>query len=206
MARLAGGRLRPGFAGFRQEKTSNPLVLSWRLVPALVQRVAATTFFHELAGRPWKNADTFRDAFNELRDCLTKKNASFETRYYVGLDPKDPLRLPAKNLTMRTMRHTYITLNHNAGVPRELSRGITGHELDTIDDALKCYATVTADQAAAALNIRPAEHLSRTRATRATDSPCSFSLCGSLQRNAKKLASLKRTRLGSWRARRDSNS
>ena len=65
-----------------------------------------------------------RDAFNELRDCLAKKNASFETRYYVGLDPKDPLRLPAKNLTMRTMRHTYITLNHDAGVPRELSRGI----------------------------------------------------------------------------------
>jgi hypothetical protein len=45
-------------------------------------------------------------------------------------------------------------LNHDAGVPRELIRAITGHELDTIDQVLKCYAAVTADQAAAALNIR----------------------------------------------------
>jgi hypothetical protein len=151
---------------FRQEKTSNPLVLPWQLVPALVQPVAAargrrqangvtaTTFFHDPAGRPWKDADAFRDAFNELRDRLAKKNANFETRYYVGLDPKDPLQLPTKNLTMRAMRHTCITLNHDAGVPRELIRGITGHELDTIDQVLKCYAAVTADQAAAALNIR----------------------------------------------------
>jgi hypothetical protein len=55
---------------------------------------------------------------------------------------------------MRTMRHTCITLNHDAGVPRELIRGTTGHEVDTIDKVLKCYAAVTADQAAAALNIR----------------------------------------------------
>jgi hypothetical protein len=41
-----------------------------------------------------------------------------------------------------------------SGVPRELIRAITGHELDTIDQVLKCYAAVTADQAAAALNIR----------------------------------------------------
>jgi hypothetical protein len=151
---------------FRQEKTSNPLVLPWRMVPALVQRVAAarerrqakgvaaTTFFHDLAGRPWKDADAFRDAFNELRDRLAKKHESFQTRYYVGLDPQDALRLPTKKLTMRTMRHTCITLNHDAGVPRELIRAITGHELDTIDQVLKCYAAVTADQAAAALNIR----------------------------------------------------
>lgn len=61
--------------------------------------------------RPWKDADAFRDAFNELRDQLAKKHASFETRYYVGLDPKDALRLPTNKLTMRTMRHTCITLN-----------------------------------------------------------------------------------------------
>ena len=40
---------------------------------------------------------------------------------------------------MRTMRHTCITLNHDASVPRELIRAITA---------------VTADQAAAALDIR----------------------------------------------------
>ena len=150
-------------------------------------------------GRPWKDADAFRDAFNELR----KKNASFETRYYVGLDPKDPLRLPTKNLTMRTMRHTCITLNHDAGVPRELTRGITGHELDTIDQVLKCYAAVTADQAAAALSIRwptrqrdgaPESHVS----ARATDCPVR-SLGGSQQGGPKTLASLKQTSLGKWR-------
>ncbi|WP_395713754.1 hypothetical protein [Reyranella sp.] len=151
---------------FRQEKTNNPLVLPWRTVPALVLRVEAArarrrddgvtarTFFHDGAGRPWKDADAFRDAFNELRDQLTKQHPHFETRYYVGADPEDPLRLPTKKLTMRTMRHTCITLNHDAGVPRELIRAITGHELDTIDQVLKCYAAVTADQAAAALNIR----------------------------------------------------
>jgi hypothetical protein len=57
---------------------------------------------------------------------------------------------------MRTTRHTCITLNRDAGVPRKLIRGITGQELNTIDQVLKCYAAVTADQAAAALNIRPA--------------------------------------------------
>ncbi|MGD9880370.1 enoyl-CoA hydratase/isomerase family protein [Reyranella sp.] len=35
-----------------------------------------------------------------------------------------------------------------------LTNRVTGHELDTIDQVLKCYAAVTADQAAAALNIR----------------------------------------------------
>lgn len=136
------------------------------MVPALVQRVnaararrqsddvAATTFFYDSAGRSWKDADAFRDAFNGLRDRLTKDRPHFSTRYYVGLDPTDPLRLPTASLTMRTMRHTCITQNHDAGVPRELIRAITGHELDTIDEVLKCYAAVTADQAAAALNIR----------------------------------------------------
>jgi len=28
---------------------------------------------------------------------LAKKHPSFETRYYVGLDPEDPLRLLTKN-------------------------------------------------------------------------------------------------------------
>jgi hypothetical protein len=147
-------------------KTSNPLVLPWRLLPALMQRVAAAregrqgngvaaaTFFHDPAGRSWKDADAFRDAFNELRDRLAKKHPSFETRYYVGFDPEDPLRMPTKKSTMRTMRHTCMTLNHDAGVPRELIRAITGRELDTIDQVLNCYAAVTADQAAAALNIR----------------------------------------------------
>lgn len=151
---------------FRQEKTSSPLVLPWRMVPALLQRVeaaherrrrnaiTATTFFHDAAGRPWKNADAFRDAFNALRNSLTKDHPHFATRYYVGVDSTDPLRLPTRKLTMRTMRHTCITLNHDAGVPRELIRAITGHELYTIDEVLKCYAAVTADQAAAALNIR----------------------------------------------------
>jgi integrase len=150
---------------FRQEKTNNPLVLPWRTVPALVQRVAAAmdrrsrasvesrTFFHDQDGRPWKGEAAFRKAFNQLRDELAKERPAFPTRYYVGLDA-DPLSLPTGKLTMRTMRHTCITLNHDAGVPRELIRAITGHELDTIDEVLKCYAAVTADQAAAALTIR----------------------------------------------------
>jgi integrase len=153
---------------FRQEKTSNPLVLPWRIVPVLVDRVSAalkrratasiesTTFFHDSSGRPWKDADAFRDAFNALRDVLAKDRPSFPTRYYVGLDPADPLSLPTAKLTMRTMRHTCITLNHDAGVPRDLIRAITGHEVDTIDEVLKCYAATTAEQAATALNIRMA--------------------------------------------------
>jgi hypothetical protein len=38
---------------------------------------------------------------------------------------------------MRTMRHTCITLNHDAGVPRELIPAIIGHEIDTTDEILK---------------------------------------------------------------------
>lgn len=147
---------------FRKEKTSNPLVLPWRLVPALVQRVAAarerrqgkgvaaTTFFTIRPGGPGK---TLTPSATPSMSCATF-SPNFETRYYVGLDPEDPLRLPTKKLTMRTIRRTCMTLNHGAGVPRELIRAITGHELDTIDQVLKCYATVTANQAAAALNIR----------------------------------------------------
>lgn len=85
---------------------------------------------------------------------LANKHSSFETRYYVGLNPEDALRLPPKKPTMRTMRHACITLNNDAGVPRELIRAITGHQLDTIDRVLKSTRPVTAGQAAAALNIR----------------------------------------------------
>lgn len=160
---------------FRQEKTSKPLVLPWRMVPALVDRVGAalerrtaatvqaTTFFHDGTGRPWKDADAFRDAFNGIRDELAKSRRSFGTRYYVGLDPDDPLSLPTAKLTMRTMRHTCITLNHDAGVPRELIRAITGHEIDTIDEVLKCYAATTADQAEAALSLRLAHEAKGAR-------------------------------------------
>lgn len=156
---------RPELA-FRQEKTGKPLVLPWTQVPPLVQRVEAalarrtadavssTTFFHDRGGRPWKDADAFRAAFNELRDALAIQHPSFATRYYVGLDPDDPLRLPTARLTMRTMRHTCITLLHDAGVPRELIASITGHELREIDEVMKCYAASTADQAAVALNMR----------------------------------------------------
>ena len=156
----------PDLLAFRQEKTANPLVLPWRTVPVLRERVAAaierretnavasTTFFHDGTGRPWKSAEAFRDAFNGIRNALAKERPSFPTRYYVGIDPDDALSLPTAKLTMRTMRHTCITLNHDAGVPRELIRAITGHELDTIDQVLKCYAAVTADQAASALNMR----------------------------------------------------
>jgi hypothetical protein len=52
----------------------------------------------------------------------------------------------------------------DAGVPRELIRGIAGRELDTIDQVLKRYAAVTADQAAAALNIRLAYEAERRSA------------------------------------------
>lgn len=98
---------------------------------------------------------------------LAKKRSCFETRYYVGLNPEDALRLPTKNLTMRTTRHTCITLNHDAGAPRELIRAITGHEPDAIDQVLNCYAAVTADQAAAAPTWR-IEHEERIRTKMAT--------------------------------------
>jgi len=149
---------------FRQDKTERPLVLPWKKVPALAARVAsavrrrgtvtAATFFHDRDGRPWRSPGTFRKAFNRLRDQLSAKHPAFATNYYVGIDPANPLQLPTDKLTMRTMRHTCITLNHDAGVPRELIPSITGHELATIDEVMKCYNARTADQAAAALTIR----------------------------------------------------
>ena len=153
---------------FSQEKTDIPNVLPWSLVPELVQRVAAAkarradaavsarTFFHDRHGRPWKDAETFRRAFNKIRANLVQKYGSFATRYYVGLVDGDPLAVPTAELTMRTMRHTCVTLNFDAGVPPKLIGGITGHSPDEIDDILAHYRARTADQATAALELRMA--------------------------------------------------
>lgn len=78
-----------------------------------------------------------------------------------GIAPADPLRLPTPMLTMRTMRHTCVTLNHDAGVPRELISSITGHEPANIDAVLAHYTARTADQAAAALHMRVAHEVSK---------------------------------------------
>jgi hypothetical protein len=159
---------------FAQEKTDRALVLPWGLVPALAARIAAakarrtadsvsaSTFFHDHEGRPWKSAGAFRKAFNILREELVKLHPVFPTRYYVGIDPADPLRLPTSQLTMRTMRHTCVTLNHDAGVPRELISSITGHEPANIDAVLAHYTARTADQAAAALKMRVAHEAKGT--------------------------------------------
>jgi hypothetical protein len=94
-----------------QEKAERPLVLPWSIVPTLAARVAAaktrrtadavsaSTFFHDRDGRPWKNAATFRSAFNSLREDLVKLHPFFPIRYYVGIDPADPLHLPTLMLT-----------------------------------------------------------------------------------------------------------
>ena len=100
--------------------------------------------------------------------------------------------------------HTYITMNDDAGVSRELVRTFTRYGLDTIDQGLKCYETGTADQAAAApksvwptRSKRKSRTSQRVRLARATNSQ---------HRSPKTLASLKRMSLTRWRARRDSNS
>jgi len=151
---------------FRQDKTKKPLVLPWSMIPPLQARVTAaqarrtadavtaTTFFHDPQGLPWGKAGRFRDNFNGIRDELVKQHPTFPTRYYVGLVEGDPLCIPTAELTMRAMRHTCITLMHDAGIPRELIRGITGHEMATIDEVMACYTASTADQAAAALQMR----------------------------------------------------
>ena len=62
------------------------------------------------------------------------------------------------------MRHTCVTLNHDAGVPRELISAITGHEPANIDAVLAHYTARTADQAATALSMRVAyEEKARNR-------------------------------------------
>jgi integrase len=160
---------------FTQDKTDKAVVIPWTLVPSLVGRVtaakarrpadavSAATFFHDQQGRPWRNHTAFRTAFTVLRDELTKRQSRFPTRYYVGIDPSDPLSLPTEKLTMRTMRHTCVTLNHDAGVPRELISSITGHEPKSIDEVLAHYTARTADQAATALNMRLAHEAKGTK-------------------------------------------
>jgi hypothetical protein len=49
-----------------------------------------------------------------------------------------------------------VTLNFDAGVPPNLIGGITGHSPDEINDILAHYRARTADQAAAALELRMA--------------------------------------------------
>jgi hypothetical protein len=160
---------------FRQEKTGAPNVLPWSSIPALVQRigaakarrtadaVTATTFFHDGQGRPWRDADTFRDAFNVIRTKLAATYASFPTRHYVGL-LADPLSMPTDKLTMRTMRHTCVTFNFDAGIPPELIGGITGHTTEEINDILRHYRANTADQAQAAIDLRLAHEAKGARA------------------------------------------
>ena len=95
--------------------------------------ITARTFFHDGAGLPWKDADAFREC---SMNCAIGRPSSIRTsRPSTMLAPIRRIHCgcPTKKLTMRTMRHTCITLNHDAGVPRELIRAITGHELDTID-------------------------------------------------------------------------
>ena len=79
---------------------------------------------------------------------------SFPTRYYVGTIAGDPLRILTADLTMRTMRHTCVTINHDAGISRELIGSITGHSPQSIDEIMAHYTARTADQAEAALSTR----------------------------------------------------
>jgi integrase len=158
---------------FAQEKTDKPLVIPWTIATPLVDRVAAArrrrasqsisarTFFHDGNGHPWGTDRRFRSAFNSLRDKLAKEHPTFATRYYVGLLPEDPLRLPTPLLTVRTLRHTCITFNHDAGITRDLMPAITGHEPKTIDEVLAHYRARTADQAAVALEMREAHERKR---------------------------------------------
>lgn len=159
---------------FAQEKTDAPNVLPWDLVPELVARVSAAkerrkaagvtawTFFHNADGLPWIDAEQFRRAFNKLRDKLQEEYGAFETRYFVGLIKDEPLRVPTNKLTMRTMRHTCVTFNADAGVPPHLIGSITGHSQKEIDDILAHYQARTADQAAAAITMR-LEHEKRAK-------------------------------------------
>jgi hypothetical protein len=164
---------------FRQKKTDIPLVLPWSIVPVLAKRIAQAkrrraelasapnTFFHDGNGRPWANAAAFRQQFNRLRDDLEKQHPTFPTRYYVGLISGEPLSIPTADLTMRTMRHTCVTLNHDAGISRELIGSITGYSPESIDQIMAHYMARTADQAEAALNLRMQHETKSTRRGRA---------------------------------------
>jgi len=74
-----------------------------------------------------------------VRAKLVLKHGSFTTRCYVGLIDANPLAVPTSELTMRTMRHTCVTLNHDVGAPPHLIPGITGHRQDEIDEILAHY-------------------------------------------------------------------
>lgn len=160
---------------FAQDKTDVPNVLPWDLVPELVARVSAAkerrkaagvtsrTFFHSSEGMPWIDARQFRRVFNKIREKLEKQYGTFATRYYVGLVNDDPLCVPTNKLTMRTMRHTCVTLNADAGVPPHLIGGITGHSQKDIDDILAYYKARTAEQAAEALEMRMAHERLRAK-------------------------------------------
>jgi len=79
---------------FRQERPAIAGAVPWRMVPALVQRVAAGAraaakpkgvgkdVFHDLTDGRGKDADAFRGRLQPgLRERLAKKHASLETRY-----------------------------------------------------------------------------------------------------------------------------
>lgn len=60
---------------------------------------------------------------------------------------------PTDKLTIRTMRHTcHVQLRCRRAARAD--PGITGHSADEIEDILKHYRARTADQAAAALQLR----------------------------------------------------
>ena len=103
-----------------------------------------------------------RTAFKVLREELMKHHPFFATHYHVGIDPADPLRLSTSQLTMRTMRHTCVTLNHDAGVPRELISSINGHKPANIDAVLAHHTARTVGQATTALNMRVDHEAKRT--------------------------------------------
>jgi integrase len=98
---------------------------------------------------------------------MVAKHPFFPTRYYVGILPGNPLAIPTERLTMRTLRHTCVTLYFDAGVPPHLISGITGHSQDEVDEILAYYRARTADQAAAALTWR-IEYEERMKAKKAT--------------------------------------
>lgn len=151
---------------FRQRKTGAPNVLPWGVVPAIVQRVEAAKvrrrqavvqspfFFTDRDGKPWVNERSFWEAFNRLRDVLAAERPHFRTNYFVDRVPGHPLALPTRDLTVRTLRHTCVTLNFDAGVPADAIGGLTGHTTQEVHQILKHYRRRTADQAKTALLLR----------------------------------------------------
>lgn len=77
--------------------------------------------------------------FNVLCDRLVAKHSFLLTRCHVGILPGTPLAIPTERLTMRTLRHTYVTLYFNADVPPHLIGSITGHSQDEVNEILAFY-------------------------------------------------------------------